>query len=315
MERRVIFRDGMDNDPADYENLQDFAQGSLDHIVADGITPERKYAGFKAVASGVTNLTVQPGRFYSGGKVYSRDTVFEKDFTSSLPVATKKIVSLVVFASEVDTDTRPREILINEETGASEPQVVAMERARVANVNTVAGEANADPLPPIVDAGVIVIATILLTPQGIASVTMNPENALDSVQSLADRAADLERFQTKAGPQIASIAADIASLTNGQVGTVDKAIPPPISSSIPRHPISPLPALRFASRKASGSPTKHRASPSCRSSIRSTPGRRSSITSCSRPIPAQSEWGWRRARARSRSRNTPTPPTSSCRRR
>ncbi|WP_239806962.1 hypothetical protein [Croceicoccus hydrothermalis] len=52
MERCTIFQDGMDNDPADYNNLQDFAQSSFDHIVADAVTPERKFAGFKAAATG-----------------------------------------------------------------------------------------------------------------------------------------------------------------------------------------------------------------------------------------------------------------------
>ncbi|QQN73170.1 hypothetical protein [Croceicoccus sp. YJ47] len=220
MERRTIFQDGMDNDPADFNNLQDFAQTSFDHLVADGLTPERKYAGFKAAATGVTSVTVQPGRLYSGGKVFDRAAAFEKDFATSLPLATRKIVSLVAWGQEVETDQRPREFLINEETGASEPRVVAMERARIANINTVAGEENADPVAPIVGADVTVIGEIVLTPAGVESVTMNAANALDSVQSLGDRTAKIEDFRARAEPQIGSLASDISALAKGQRGLV-----------------------------------------------------------------------------------------------
>lgn len=224
MESRVIFQDGMDIDPADFNNLQDFTQQSLDDIVADGVTAQRKYAGFASAASGVTTIAVQPGRLYSGGKVYVADAVFTKDFTTILPVATKKIVSVVVFGSEVDTNSVPREFLINEDTGASEPRVVATEHARIANVNTSAGQENADPLPPILDAAVIEIARVTLTPTGIASVEMIGENALDSVQSIAGRVVSLETFEAEAKPSIVALGSDIASLKNGAKQTTDQAV-------------------------------------------------------------------------------------------
>ena len=219
MERRVIFQDGMDNDPADYNNLQDYVQGSFDDIVADAITSDRKYAGFAASAN-TTVLTVQPGRFYSGGKVYVTDSAFTQDFTTTLPVATKKLVSVVVWGNEVDTNSVPREFLINEDTGQSEPRVVATEHVRQANINVVYGSENADPVAPIVDAGVIVVATVLLSPSGITSVTMATDTALDSVSSNTTRIASLETFRAKAEPQIASLASDLTALANGQRNTV-----------------------------------------------------------------------------------------------
>ncbi|OCC25311.1 hypothetical protein MB02_01160 [Croceicoccus estronivorus] len=220
MERKVIFREGMDNDPADHTNLQDFAQESLDHIVGDGITAGRKYAGFAAAMSSATEITVQPGRLFSGGKVYNRAAIFTKDFTNSLPVVGRKIVSLVVWGQDVDADTRPREFLINEETGASEPQQVAMERARVASIDTIAGEESADPVAPIVGAGYLEAARIELTPAGIASVTMIADNALVSSQALDNRMVAMEAFKARTGPQVQSLAADLAALTRGQAGVV-----------------------------------------------------------------------------------------------
>jgi hypothetical protein len=216
MESRVIFQDGMDNDPADFNNLEDMVQRSLDHVVADGITASRKYAGFTATAASAISLSVTPGRYYSGGAVYNRADEFTYDFTTKLPAATKRIAVLVGYGDEVDTDARPREFLINEETNASEPRVVSMEHARVANLSIAFGSENADPVAPVLDSGVIAIATIVLSPTGIDSIAMNADTAMDSVGTVAARTKALETFRDKVGPQVDSLGSDIAALTKGQ---------------------------------------------------------------------------------------------------
>lgn len=224
MESRVIFQDGMDNDPADYNNLQEFADSALTHVVEDGITADRKYAGFAAVKTGNAEVTVAPGRLYSGGLVYNRADAFVKDFTTSLPIASKRLVTFVIWGSEVDTDSRPREFLINEETGQSEPRVVAMEHARLANINTAAGSESPDPVAPVIDAGVLAVAYVLLTPTGVESVTMVAENALDSVASVSVRTKSLEVFRDQSAPQIVSLASDLASLKQASSSNVNTAV-------------------------------------------------------------------------------------------
>ncbi len=220
MERKVLFRQDMDADPEDFNNLQDFAQGSIDHVVGDGITAERKYAGFATAASSSTEITVQPGRLYSAGKVYLREDVFTKDFTTALPVVGRKIVSLLASGQDVETDVRSREFLINEETNASEPQQVAMEARRTANLDTLAGDESADPSAPLVGAAYLEVARIELTPAGIASVTMMAGNKLPSTQDLDGRMVTMETFKSRIGPQVQSLGADLAALTVGQARMV-----------------------------------------------------------------------------------------------
>lgn len=222
MERRFIFREDQDLGPEDFNKIQDGAQNALAHVVLDAITPGRRFAGFAAAATGAAQLTVQPGRFYSAGKVYARDDAYGNDFTVSLPAATKKIATVVVYGAEIDTTAVPREFLLNEETGASEPRVVATERVRVANVNVVMGQENADPIPPVIDAGALAIAQVLLSPAGIVSVTMVEANRLDSVNSLAIRAAAAERFVDEARPKITALGSDIATLKAGIASVVDQ---------------------------------------------------------------------------------------------
>jgi hypothetical protein len=220
MESRVIFQDGMDNDPADFNNLEDFVGRSLDHIVGDTITSDRKFAGFQATASSAVNLNALPGRLYSGGKVYDYSDEFAYDFTTQLPAATKRIATLVLWGEEADTDTRPREFLINEETNASEPRVVAMEHARVGKLSVALASESADPLPPILESGVIAVASIVLTPTGIESVTMVTDNMVDSVASVSGRVGVIEDFKSKIEPQVSSLGSDIAALTKGQASLV-----------------------------------------------------------------------------------------------
>lgn len=222
MESRVIFQDGMDIDPADFENLQDFAQRSIDHVVADGITSDRKYAGFAVTQSGGATISVAAGRLYSSGRAFLSESAVPFDFTTQLPVATKKIVSIVIYGQEIDTNSVPREFLINEDTGASEPRVIATEHARIVNVNAVPGQENADPLPPTLDSGVIEVARVLLAPTGVSTITMIAGNALDSVASVSGRVAGLEDFQESAGPQIAALGSDISSLKNASKSNTDQ---------------------------------------------------------------------------------------------
>lgn len=224
MESNVIFRDGMDNDPADYNKLQDFVRGSLDHIVGDAVTEARKFAGFTTEITGAATVAVAPGRLFSAGQVFVRTTELTKSFLTQLPVATKKIVLLVGYGQEVETDERPREFLINEETGASEPQTVAMESARICVLNFASGQEGADPIDPIVDAGTLPIARIVLTPSGIATVTMLADNRLDSVASVADRVDILEQFQARTEPQVVALGSDIATLKKGIGGNIGKEL-------------------------------------------------------------------------------------------
>lgn len=216
MERRVNFYQGQDNSPEDYNNLQTFAQDSIDHIVGDGITALRRFAGFATAPTGALTVATAIGRLYAGGKVYASAGVFEHDFTAKLPLATRKICTIVTFPEEVDTGAVPREFLIDAETGETEPQTVSMERARIARVNVVQGAEAPDPVPQVLDSNLTAIAYVTLGVAGIETVTMVAENRLSSVQALDDRTAALEKFEADIYPQVGSLAADIAALTEGQ---------------------------------------------------------------------------------------------------
>lgn len=214
MENRVVFYEGMDVDPADHNNLQIFAQDALDHVVSDTISKAQRYAGFQVSKTAITSVSVDPGRLYSGGKRYAKTAATVQDFITSLPIAGKKIVSVVVWGQESDTNVTPREFLINEETGAAEPRAVAMTKARIANIQFAQGTEAPDPTPPIVDVGYTRIANITLSTTGVEKVEMIGANAVENLDAIGDRADNLEVFEAEARPKISTLSSDLASLAN-----------------------------------------------------------------------------------------------------
>lgn len=222
MESRVIFRDGMDIDPSDFNNLQDFTQNTFDDVIGQLGTTERRFSGFEPTITGVAEVTLQPGLLWAGGRVYKAESAYVKDFTTSLPIATKRIALFVIWGQETDTDTRPREFLIDEETGTSEPRAVAMERARICNLGISLGTESPDPIAPVLDVGVLATVQVVLTPSGVESVTLYAANKLDSVFSVAARVSSLEGFKAVAEPQIVSLASDLSALRTIGMGSISK---------------------------------------------------------------------------------------------
>lgn len=224
MENKIIFHENIDDDPSDFTRLQNFAEASLDHVVLDGITDRAKYTGFAVTKSAVTQITVQPGRLYSAGKVFSSgDSAWSKDFVTQLPAAGKKIVAVVTWGTEMDTDVRPRQFLINAETRQAEPQAVPLVHSRVANLNVQIGNEAPDATPPLVDVGYTIIALVTLTPTGVDTITMVDENRLPNLQEHEERIVDLEEFEETAGLQIKTLSSDIAALkAAGSRGEVDQ---------------------------------------------------------------------------------------------
>lgn len=220
MENRVIFYDGQDVDPDDFNNLQLFTQGTFDDLVADTVSAGQRFAGLAVAKNGVTGVSVGAGRLYSGGKMFAYTNATTKDFLTSLPVAGQRIVTVVAYGTESDTDETAREFLINETTGQSQPKPVSTRHARLCNINFAYGTEAPSPTPPLIDSGYTAIADILLTTTGVASVTMRDSNLINSLDAVDERLGDLEAFEGAVGPKVTSLSSDLAALSaqlNGNV--------------------------------------------------------------------------------------------------
>lgn len=212
MEKRVIFRDRQELQAADLTNLGEFTKTALDHIVKDGIQDQSGWVEFSIVKTGTAEVTVKPGRIYTGGQVYVSESDIVFDLLSELPAVNKKWVAIVAWGSEVETDTQPRDFLIDATTGATEPQAVPMQRLRRANINTIVGIEAAQPTKPLVPSGNVLLGWVLLNPTDVESISIENKTKLPQVARNALRLDELEEWRAIIGARVDSLAAEIAKL-------------------------------------------------------------------------------------------------------
>ncbi|MCB5201722.1 hypothetical protein LH464_04415 [Neorhizobium sp. T786] len=225
-ERLVVISDDQQITNQDLNNIGAYARTSLDHVVKDGIEPGKKFTGFSVVQSGPAQVTVGSGRLYVDGAVYFRDDEggVVLDLINALPAATNKIVTIVVWGQAVDTALEPRTFLVDVDTEQTEARSVATENRRYANVNTVSGIEAADPTPPAIDANVLAVAYIRLTPGGIESVTMVTENRVVSTRAVADRTASLELWRNRTGSRLDVLDTTVTGIQSALRGIAPKTL-------------------------------------------------------------------------------------------
>ena len=215
MESTVIYRDRQELQSGDLNATQDFARASLDHVVADAVDGGRAYVGFEASKTGATEITLSPGRLYALGAVYPRpeDTVI--DLFNHLPLVTKRRVAIVAWGQQIDTDTQPRDFLIDAEAGTTEPQSVAMENRRRTELAAVAGSEAPDPGYPATDANVTVIAYITLDTTGVTGVEQWGATKLTNLRALDKRTVELEGWRGQISGQVDTLRTDLSALADG----------------------------------------------------------------------------------------------------
>ncbi len=214
MERIVIYRDRQELQSGDLNNTQDFARASLDHIVKDAVEAGRGYVGFAATKTAATEVTLSAGRLYSLGEVFDRGENVVLDLFNALPLVTRRRVAIVTYGQSVDTDVQPRDFLIDAEAGTTEPQSVAMENLRRAEVATVVGVEGPDPSYPTTDANVTVIAYVLLDTTGVIGVEQWAVTQLPNLRAVANRVSALENWRGQISGQVDTLRTDLSALAD-----------------------------------------------------------------------------------------------------
>lgn len=222
MEKQVIFRDRQEAQAGDFTNIGEYAAQSLDRVVREGLTDEKKFSGFAVAKTGATSVSISPGTYWTNGARFIREETHQIDFLSQLPLVTKKIVGIIVTGQTIETRVEPRDFLIDVETGATEPDSVAMQRLRYAEFQTAYGNENATPQKPTVSSDVVVIAWVTLSTTGVDSIERATENEFMSTKRLAGRATQLEVWRREAGEQITTLGSDITNLSDRVSTLVDR---------------------------------------------------------------------------------------------
>ena len=223
MEREVIFRPRQEVTPDDLMNPQDWAQQSSDHIVADAIAAGRKFVGFDVTQATAQTVAVTAGRlYYNGARYYAdADTL---DLTALRPALLSRIVAIVGSPETMDTDIQERDVEIDADTATLQPQAVAMERRRNVRLEAVGGAEAVSPSQPGVDATIVVLAFVTVTPAGIQAVTPNVAAQLQSLDDQGKTLAELEAFQTSTSAQVQTLGTDLAKLASESGDSGERAL-------------------------------------------------------------------------------------------
>src|SRR5690606_14829172 len=129
------------------------------------------------------------------GQVYVSESDVVFDLLSELPAVNKKWVAIVAWGTEVETDTQPRDFLIDATTGATEPQAVPMQRLRRANIGTIVGVEAAQPAKPMIPSGNVLLGWALLNTTDVESISIENRTKLPQVARNALRLDELEEWR------------------------------------------------------------------------------------------------------------------------
>jgi hypothetical protein len=226
MEQRVVIHENQQITAVDLNNVGEFPRKSLDHVVNDAVDNTRKFTGFPVIASGPLQVSVGGGRFYNQGKVFFRDEEggVSLSLADYVPLVTKRIVTVAIWGQEVMTAVQPRTFLTDADTSTTEAEAVATESRRHAEANLAGGTEAVEPQPPALDANVLAVAYITMTPGGIESIVAVEDNRLASVKDNRTRIKALEVWRNYAGARLDTLASDLAGLaarTRGMVSRTD----------------------------------------------------------------------------------------------
>jgi hypothetical protein len=215
MQRQVLFRDYQEQVTDDHLNVQKFAADAIDALVTDAVTATRRYAGFLVAKTAQAEVRVAAGRFYDlGGAVFGLSSQTTQSIIPYLAAGSRRIIAVSAYGAVVDTNVQERDFITNVDTGETEPQAVAMERARQAQLVFTSGAESGDPQPPAVPSTHAVIAHILVDTTQVIAVTMLTQNAVASTEAVAERTRQLEIFRGQVEPRVNSLASDLVSLSN-----------------------------------------------------------------------------------------------------
>ena len=224
MEKQVIFRPDQHVKAVDLSNMEDDARASIDHVVNDGIDSGKKYWGLTGSQTGPTEVTIAPGRYYTGGQVYVGETSTVFSLIANLPVATQKIGTVVAWGLEQEENIEPRAFLINADTNQFEPREVTMRKTRALQLDVIYGLESASPARGTIPSTVIPVADILLNNAGVVSVTMDDSTRLRSVHEAQVEIDDLTTWRAVVGIQLDTLKTDMAKIR--------ASIPPDLSSAV-----------------------------------------------------------------------------------
>lgn len=216
MDRKYKGNPNQEFQSGDVDDLQTYVQQGADTLIKYAVHPGQAYAGFAAAQSDAFSVTLQPGVYLQDGKMHVARASETLDLIEYQPPANKKAVAIIAWGSVVEGKEEYRQVLTDLDTEAAEPQLVALQEARVANIGMIGGVESGDPQYPTIGQNRVAVAYVILSPTGIVEIIPNKAADLASLYSIDRRLDSVEDWKAIAEPRLSTIATDVANLSNGQ---------------------------------------------------------------------------------------------------
>lgn len=216
MHRRVLIGEYQKVTSDDFNNFGRFPREAMDILVRDAVDNQKAFAGFPVIVSAPAVVTVGDGRFYSNGEMFVHNPTGGSavDLLDNLPAVAQRIATIVVWGTQVDTALEPRTFLVDPVTRQTEGRDVATESRRVAQVGAVYGVENATPTAPTVDANMIAVADVRLSPAGIEEIIPRTAGRLRSSRSNYAEIQELQSWRQQNGAAVQTLKTDVAGLAD-----------------------------------------------------------------------------------------------------
>lgn len=198
----------------DFRKPQQFTRESFDALVENAVSNLRYYTGFTAVRTGAAEVTVSSGHYWAGGPVFVRaePTIFNLlQGGNYIPAVTKRYVAIVTYGETVATDTQDR-LYETDDQGTKESRPLDVETLRIARLALVPGVQQPDPQKPVLDAGLIPVAWILLDTSGVVSVEQEEDYRLPSIESLSQLIDNIEEWRAHIGQSINTLFSELVRI-------------------------------------------------------------------------------------------------------
>ncbi|NTB05106.1 hypothetical protein [Agrobacterium tumefaciens] len=192
---RVTFSNAEIADHTDFENVSLFAQQDTDGVWRDAIGYPAHWSHFTVARKSVQEITVSPGRYVAGEKVYAQAASKDVNLQLQIPPAAsdQRWVAILLRGEEVtETASRPFETSQDPETSIPVQRVTPKTVRRIVNLIVQAGEANPVPAKPVVAETDACIAFVLLKSTGVDVIEPGNASRVKTLYEVEGRVTALE---------------------------------------------------------------------------------------------------------------------------
>lgn len=192
---RVTFSNAEIADHSDFENISLFAQQDIDGVWRDAIGYPAHWSHFTVARKSVQEITVSPGRYVAGEKVYAQAASKDVNLQLQIPPAAsdQRWVAILLRGEEItETASRPFETSQDPETSIPVQRVTPKTVRRIVNLIVQPGEANPVPAKPVVAETDACIAFVLLRSTGVDVIEPGNTTRVKTLYEVEGRVTALE---------------------------------------------------------------------------------------------------------------------------